>query len=99
MTLKYVLKRGLKWNSWRKLVSAHVLPEMSQFAHYIFVVSGLEFIAQFWLVCVSVHGITDKEEVELLPKFALDELLKFVPNLILAHSDNDNNLALLVLRV
>ncbi len=75
----------------------HVLSKMGQFMHDVFVASGLEFVSQLGLVGVAMHWVTDKQEVKFLSKFALDKLLNFMSNLVLSHSNNDQNLALLIL--
>ncbi len=97
MALKNILESGLKRYSRGKLMFCHMLSEISEFLHDVFVASCLEFITQLWLVSVAVHWVADKEEVEFLSELTLDKFLKFMADIVFSHSYNGYNLSFLIL--
>lgn len=64
----------------------------------VVVVPGFDFFL-FGFVGISVHRITDKQEVEIVLEFDIDEVLQFGVEMIVAHSDDHHQFTLLVLRV
>ena len=77
----------------------HMLSELSQFMHNVVETSCLEFVTLLRLVSVGMHRVTDEQKVQLFSQFALDELFKFMTDLILAHSDDNDDFPLFVLRI